>query len=41
MPMSGISRLVSCTSRTMSSIVTGHAHFGASLAGASDSPVRQ
>ena len=26
--MSGISRRVSCTSRTMSSIVTGQAHFG-------------
>ena len=41
MPISGIKRLVSLTSRTMSSTVTGQAQAGASLCGASEIPVAQ
>ena len=41
MPTSGISRRVSCTSRRMSSIETGHAHDGRSRCGASLIPVAQ
>ena len=41
MPISGISRRVSATSRFMSEIETGHAHFGRSRCGASERPVAQ